>query len=339
MFYQAFTPFFYAAPACFYLYVSHFVSGKTQLKKIEWLHFLPAFVALIHALPWSLDVAIDWKAIAKEILENKILFISEKTGWLPAYFQYICRPALLLGYLIASWYVVLTSKSLKERTDPGRNWIFFFLRIASFFQLAGFLPLLMWNMQAPIVNATFVVLNCLALLFILVFILHRPSLFYGYLFVAVNWNREVGEVKTDSVKDAIKPVSSATKITLLPEQLSEYPKSMTEFMELKKPYLKKDFQIIDLAGELELSVHHCSFVVNNVIGKNFRDWINGYRIEYFLTHYPLKSGRMTIEAIAHESGFKSLATFYNAFKKETGLMPTTYFSQKNDSEVLQLLNS
>lgn len=37
---------------------------------------------------------------------------------------------------------------------------------------------------------------------------------------------------------------------------------------------------------------------------------------------------MTIEAIAYESGFKSLTTFYNAFKKETGLMPKAFFLQQ-----------
>ena len=48
--------------------------------------------------------------------------------------------------------------------------------------------------------------------------------------------------------------------------------------------------------------------------------------EYFIAIYPLLLDRLTIEAIANQSGFKSIATFYNAFKKETGLMPTSYFT-------------
>ncbi|MNV63201.1 transcriptional activator FtrA [compost metagenome] len=100
---------------------------------------------------------------------------------------------------------------------------------------------------------------------------------------------------------------------------------------MKQPYLLESFQIVDLAGELNIPVHHCSFVLNNLIGKNFRDWINEYRINSFMEQYPLKAERMTIESVAHECGFKSIATFYNAFKKETGLMPTAYFSRKKVS--------
>jgi len=102
-------------------------------------------------------------------------------------------------------------------------------------------------------------------------------------------------------------------------------------MENNKPYLMADFQIVDLATAVDIPVHHCSFIVNNHIGKNFRDWINGYRVSHFMEQYPLKSEKMTIEAIAYESGFKSLGTFYNAFKKEARLMPKAYFSQKKGS--------
>ena len=96
-------------------------------------------------------------------------------------------------------------------------------------------------------------------------------------------------------------------------------------MEEEEPFLLPDFQIIHLAQKLNIPAHHCSYVINNVIGKNFRDWINSYRITNFIKNYPANSAKMTIETIAYQCGFKSLATFYNAFKKETGLMPKAYF--------------
>jgi AraC-like DNA-binding protein len=73
-------------------------------------------------------------------------------------------------------------------------------------------------------------------------------------------------------------------------------------------------------------------VINNHIGKNFRDWINSYRITHFLTQYPILADKITIEAIAQEAGFKNQATFYNAFKKEKGIMPRAYFSQELNTE-------
>ena len=93
----------------------------------------------------------------------------------------------------------------------------------------------------------------------------------------------------------------------------------------EKPFLNSDFQILDLAHYFKIPTHQCSAMINNLIGKNFRDWINSHRVDYFIKTYPQKSPKLTIDAIAFESGFSSMTTFYRAFKKETGRMPSTYF--------------
>jgi len=331
-FYQLFTPVYYLGPACFYLYIANFVNGRTSFGKSNWLHFIPAVLALIHVLPLPFSPSINWDVIAGQILDNKQLFITERSGNFAPWFYYLGRPALVLGYLSASWFAILKSKTIHTQVnDSDRRWIFFFLKSGTFFQVVSFMPLIVWNMKEPMINISFILLNCLVLLIIVVFILHQPRMFYGYLFVSVDLgNDAVEEVK--ELPESVAAVAPASKkVKLLPDQLSAYSDSMKSFMENKAPYLQNDFQIVDLASELNIPVHHCSFVLNNLLGKNFRDWINGYRIGSFIEQYPLKSDRMTIEAIAYESGFKSLATFYNAFKKETGLMPKAYFSQKQVS--------
>lgn len=335
-FHQFFTPFYYAAPACFYLYITSLVSGRKYLGKFEWLHFVPVLLAVVHVVPWPFSPPSDWNGIAAQITGNKQLFITARSGLLPAYFYYIGRPVLLVGYLIATWAAVLTSKIIppKKSKDPGRKWMFFFLRAATFFQLISFLPLISSNMNKPLVSSAIVMLGCLVLLLIMVFVLHNPKVFYGYLFVAVDWSAHSDDQKKPLVileTPCAAPALPGKRGNLLPEHSSTYCDAMKAFMEDKKPYLQHGFQIVDLAGELDIPVHHCSFVINNVIGKNFRDWINAYRIKFFIEQYPLKSDKMTVEAIAYESGFKSLATFYNAFKKETDLMPKVYFSDKKVS--------
>lgn len=335
-FHQFFTPFYYAAPACFYLYITSLVNGRKKLGKLGWLHFIPVVLAVVHVIRWPFSPALNWNGIASQIAENKQLFITERSGLFPDYFYYLGRPILLLGYLIATWVTVLTSKTIptKKSNDPGRKWMFFFLKAATFFQLISFLPLVSSSMNRPLVSSAFVMVGCLVLLAMMVFMLHNPRVFYSYLFVAVDWSPPSADQKsTLVVLDSGSPASvpPVKRINLLPDQLSGYTEAMKAFMEDKKPYLQQDFQIVDLAGELDIPVHHCSFVINNLIGKNFRDWINGYRISFFIAQYPLKSDRMTVEAIAYESGFKSLATFYNAFKKETDLMPKAYFSREKVS--------
>ncbi|NQX43191.1 AraC family transcriptional regulator [Pedobacter steynii] len=333
--YQLFTPLSYIAPACFYLYTTNFIPGNQQLSKGQWLHFIPVVFAFAHLFS---DVPINWTLIANQIAENGQLFSTERTGLFPAVFFILVKPGLVIIYLALTWYAVLKSKVLdKNAKHPGRNWLLLFLKGGTFFQLTGFLPLvfqnlnLNLNMNLPDRHASFLLLNSIAFLMIITYVLNHPRLFYGYLFVSVNLDMGQTDIGKEIRREVPTVTNTIKKVSLLPDQLINYSNAMKEVMETKKPYLLESFQIVDLAGALNIPVHHCSFVLNNLIGKNFRDWINEYRINSFLEQYPLKAQRMTIESIAHECGFKSVATFYNAFKKETGIMPTVYFSQKKVS--------
>lgn len=336
-FHQTFTPFYFAAPACFYLYITGFLQDRKHLQKIEWLHFIPALLAIIHVIPLHFSVTTDWNLVGTQLAQNGYFSLKAKTGLFPPYFHYIFRPMLVIGYLCATWIEVLRLKKKPQQPleSEGRTWIIFFLRAATFFQLLGLLPIILRSLHIPYINTYFIILNCLALLIILLYTLHKPYIFYGYLLVAVNWTKKPATQQIDMddllvpaiAEDTMQHPVTVKKINLLATQLADYAFAMKEIMEGEQLYLVHDFQIIDLAAKLNLPIHHCSFVINKHIGKNFRDWINGYRVNYFLKQYPLKSDKITIEAIASEAGFKSQATFYNAFKKETGLMPTAYFAQ------------
>ncbi len=100
-------------------------------------------------------------------------------------------------------------------------------------------------------------------------------------------------------------------------------------MEECEPFLKHDFCIHKLAESLQLSPTNTSRVINQVCGKTFRDFINGYRVKKACMH--LKGDKMkllTIEAIAFESGFHSRTACYNAFKKVMGVSPGEYIHKE-----------
>lgn len=338
--FQIFQPLYFAAPACFYLYITGFIHNRRTLNRMELLHFLPSVFAIIHIIPWPYITPLDWNTIASQFNENGYLSLHAKNGLFPSYFQYIGRPLLIISYLTLSWYMVIRSKINDQVNinDPGRNWILFLLRLATFFQLTGLIPIVLRSMNIPIYNSFFIILNCAALLVILLYALHHPDFFYGYLLVSADWNQK------DIPNQHLFPMPLSTdnqlplkiippEITALPQkkmnlpiqQISLYAVLIKNVMEIQQLYLQPDLQIIDVANLVNIPVHHCSHVINNHIGKNFRDWINSYRIAHFLKEYPLQREKKTIEALAKESGFKSQATFYNAFKKEKGVMPTNYF--------------
>jgi hypothetical protein len=55
--------------------------------------------------------------------------------------------------------------------------------------------------------------------------------------------------------------------------------------------------------------------------------VNQFRVNHFINEYPNKVAKMTIESMAEKAGFKNRSTFNIAFKKETGLTPSDYFSK------------
>jgi len=344
--FQVCTPLFYATPACFYLYVTCFISNRKYLYKKEWLHFLPALLAIIHVLPWPSLPAVDWVILAKQLAEYGYFSLEVKRGLFPPYFQYIFRPVLIIVYLVLSWIKLfgLKEEERKKIIEYNCDWILFFLKIVTVFQTISLLPILGRQLHWHYSHVFFMGLNCLLLLLLFAYAIHKPHIFYGHLLVSVDWNKQTGSSLPDAIAiDAATetgtfqltetlPAKSSRKINLSIQQGEIYACLLRDVMKDEAVYLNPDLQIIDLASRLNIPMHHCSFVLNTIIGKNFRDWINSYRIAYFLKQYPIKGNKITIEAIARESGFKSLATFYNAFKKEKGLMPKVYFNEDSNTD-------
>lgn len=80
-----------------------------------------------------------------------------------------------------------------------------------------------------------------------------------------------------------------------------------------------------VAVHLAISPGYVSQLINSITGENFSTYINRHRVEAVkqlildpeFDHYSLL-------AIGMECGFSSKTTFYNAFKKLTGVTPNTY---------------
>ncbi|MCK8523624.1 helix-turn-helix domain-containing protein [Aquimarina sp. D1M17] len=104
-----------------------------------------------------------------------------------------------------------------------------------------------------------------------------------------------------------------------------YFKELDFLMKEAKMYRDPNLGLESMAQKLKISSNYLSQLVNKLTGKNFTDYINGFRVEdakeklknTSFIHY-------TIISIGLESGFNSKSTFYSAFKKVTGVSPSTY---------------
>jgi len=103
---------------------------------------------------------------------------------------------------------------------------------------------------------------------------------------------------------------------------------IVRFVEETKAYLEPSVSLRSLARQVELHPNYLSWLLNSIIGKNFNEFINHYRIEAFKTmaKNPGKA-HLSIEGLAYESGFSSKTAFNTYFKKEVGLTPSQFLKQ------------
>jgi len=88
-------------------------------------------------------------------------------------------------------------------------------------------------------------------------------------------------------------------------------------------YKIPDLKVKDVAGQLNISPHQLSQIINQQLQKNFKLFINEYRVEkakYLIQH----NHHFTLEAIGYECGFRSKSNFFLTFKKLTGDTPKIY---------------
>jgi AraC-like DNA-binding protein len=113
------------------------------------------------------------------------------------------------------------------------------------------------------------------------------------------------------------------------DDLESLKNLLDQAMKEKKMFTNPHLTLNDLSECVKIKPHVLSKVINDYYHQNFRDFVNGYRIEEFI-HLANKeeSKRFTFLALAFEVGFNSKSTFNVAFKKIMNVTPREYFLAK-----------
>lgn len=128
--------------------------------------------------------------------------------------------------------------------------------------------------------------------------------------------------------------NAQNKETKAPDLLSKneaipFIKSLNELMDNKYVYTNSDLSLRSTAKMINLSPNKLSFILNEFIGKNFNEFVNGYRLKTFQEKaLDPKNSHLTLLALAYESGFSSKSVFNDYFKKATGLTPKAWIKQQ-----------
>ena len=126
---------------------------------------------------------------------------------------------------------------------------------------------------------------------------------------------------------------SKKPIKMLDIDVEKIGKRLHEEMELGL-YLNPELTVKLLAKKLEIPQRSVSQYLNQHLHQSFNDYINGFRVREVKGKLADQAyDHLTIAAIAHDSGFKSIATFQRAFKHLEGVSPVEF--KTNQKAVLK----
>ena len=131
--------------------------------------------------------------------------------------------------------------------------------------------------------------------------------------------REVMELRVTS------PAPLSVKPPLDSAAASALQRRLRTFMVEGKPFLDPELSLVRLAVRLGVGRNQLSWVINNLEGRRFFDYVNAFRVQAVMDMLkdPARSGEKLI-SLAFDAGFNSKPTFNAAFKKHMGRPPSDF---------------
>lgn len=112
----------------------------------------------------------------------------------------------------------------------------------------------------------------------------------------------------------------------------ELMSAILKIMNESKLFCDPDFSLIKLADMVNSNSNYVSYIINRSLEKNFRTFINEYRIKLACKMLSDPDNRKySIESISKMVGFKSKGTFNPIFKEITGVTPSFYVKSINNT--------
>ncbi len=144
------------------------------------------------------------------------------------------------------------------------------------------------------------------------------------------WEKIKEEEQAEQSKASIAASMSDAETQLPAPDSSSNRARLDEWMEKEKPYLNKDFRLIDLMQVLPMNRTYLSQFIMAEYGCNFYQFVAKYRVEEAKRLMRENPG-LKIQDIAERSGFSSPVVFSRTFVRETGISPSEWNSEFDNS--------
>lgn len=132
------------------------------------------------------------------------------------------------------------------------------------------------------------------------------------------------EIALTEEKNKETKLYSVNKLT--DQQKENFIKDINKIMESTEEFCDSEFSLERLAALIGSNSRYVSQIINETYNKNFRTFVNEYRIKEARLRLmnTAEYGNYTIKAIAESVGYKSHTNFIDIFKKTTGITPSIY---------------
>jgi AraC-like DNA-binding protein len=338
-FYNHFTPLMLLLGPFLFFYVRGTLDDTSLLKKSDIFHFIPAVIHLIGIVPYTLQPFSEKIEIATRIIQNVDTILDINTNYFySTTVNFIIRPVLLLLYILACMYFVWKRFSVAnfDHNIPKKQLLISFrwliiLIMSLFFIVIEFLIITFNSIQDKpsigLVNSyPLYILSGVAYGIMSFSLLLFPNILYGF-------PKRTEEKKGDKKPKKQKSIPEIQDTIL--ENLEEDPffdlsESIKEYLTKEMPFLKTDFSISDIALAMQVPQNHVAYCINSLMQTKFATLKSDLRIDYAVELLSRNLNEsFTIEGIAKQSGFKTRASFYGAFKEKIGMTPTEYIAEQH----------
>ncbi|MDO6769344.1 MULTISPECIES: helix-turn-helix domain-containing protein [Cellulophaga] len=232
-------------------------------------------------------------------------------------------PPFIIGILIYTYSFIKFSNNTQEK-----KWITILWTLVSVLLLSWVLAIILGLFFEYDVSSFMKLLALFG-----TFVIHWTAYFGLFKYRLAKDKEGINKLLTHKISFSDNDLSIDTNLKKVNYSNNLEPPTTENLYYIKLEALCKNHQIYrdstlnreKVAEKLGISSGYVSKLVNTITGKNFANYINYYRVEAvkeMILDSEFKN--YSLLAIGLESGFTSKTTFYNAFKKATGMTPNAY---------------
>ena len=293
-----------------FLYTLYSLRQDSSLRKIDYLHFIPALLSYLYMFNFFFFYSAEEKAMVDA---GKVTDFEFFTSLLLVSFILSGLSYPILSYRLTRLHQRKINANFSYDEGINLTWLMHcILAIAAIFISATIIVISREGMSISFsFNADYIFYS---LIILFIFYLGYFGIRHQDMFTHNSQTVSAGPLEAKYKKSGLKQ-----------DALQELHQKLVQHMANEKPYLDPKLTLSGLAHLFSVSPNQLSQVINQQENVNFHDFVNKYRVEEFLA-LAAKPSNFSLLGNALDSGFNSKSSFNSIFKKQKGMTPSQYLA-------------